>query len=363
MRGSMFELALATRGVAGKGRALQLLEAVRLRAGGNSLSVSEYFFYRLFEPALSAQDRARFVGWRREQQIDRALNRPGWRAVANDKLLFYATLEGLGLPYPSLRAIYSPQGRYLKGASQLRTREDLASFARSPRSYPAFAKPLMGSYGRGAFSMLGYDQRADAIRVGDGTSISVAEAVDLFSEPCRGGYLFQNLVEPHPVTVDICGPKVTSARVVMLLGPRGPSLFRCVWKIPTGSNMSDNFMHGETGNLLAHVDPASGRVRRVISGVGLGLRVLDTHPDTDVSFEGVVLPSWPEVRDLCLAAAPCYPGLRLQHWDIALAAQGPMVLEVNVEGSLDLHQLAGGRGVLDQELLDALAAAAAATQR
>jgi hypothetical protein len=48
------------------------------------------------------------------------------------------------------------------------------------------------------------------------------------------------------------------------------------------------------------------------------------------------------------------PGLRLQHWDIALSVAGPVILEVNVEGSMDLHQLAGARGVWDAELREAL---------
>jgi Sugar-transfer associated ATP-grasp len=57
---------------------------------------------------------------------------------------------------------------------------------------------------------------------------------------------------------------------------------------------------------------------------------------------------------LCLTAATAYPGLRLQNWDIAIGDRGPVILEVNVEGSMDLHQLAGGRGILDGALAAAL---------
>jgi glutathione synthase/RimK-type ligase-like ATP-grasp enzyme len=230
----------------------------------------------------------------------------------------------------------------------------LAAFCRDAGTYPIFAKPLMGSYGRGAFSILAYDPADDMLLIGDGERRPVAEAVAQFAEPVRGGYLFQELVEPNEATVAICGPKPTSARVVVLLGPKGPVLFRCVWKIPTGANMSDNFMHGETGNLLAHVDPSTGMVTRVISGVGPDLRELTHHPDTGACFADFVLPDWPHVRELCLKAGPCYPGMRMQHWDIALSDAGPKILEVNVEGSLDLHQLAGGRGVMDQDLTAAL---------
>jgi hypothetical protein len=118
--------------------------------------------------------------------------------------------------------------------------------------------------------------------------------------------------------------------------------------------MSDNFMHGETGNLLAYVDPESGKVGRVITGVGTALKEVDRHPETGATIPGAMLPDWPRVKETCLTAGRCYPGLRFQHWDVALSRSGPQLLEVNVEGSLDLHQLAGGRGVLDEDLVRAL---------
>ena len=356
-------MARTARGAGSGGALADLIEAVRLRSGQQSLSVGEYFFYRLFEPTMTSEDRGRFVGWRREAEIDRELNKAGWRAVANDKLLFYSTLAGFGLPFPRLRAVYSAEGRYRSGVRQLESQTDLAEFCRDPGSFPVFAKPLMGSYGRGAFSILGYDAGEDVLLIGDGERKAVPDAVRQFCEPARGGYLFQEFVQPSEATAGICGPKATSARVVVLLGTGGPQLFRVVWKIPTGNNMSDNFMHGETGNLLAHVDPRSGAITRVITGTGFDLRELSSHPDTGVRFSGFVLPDWGDIRALCLRAAPCYPGLRLQHWDIALTADGPQILEVNVQGSLDLHQLAGGRGVMDEDLVAALQAAATSRKR
>ena len=62
---------------------------------------------------------------------------------------------------------------------------------------------------------------------------------------------------------------------------------------------------------------------------------------------------------MCLEAASAYPGLRLQNWDIAIGEKGPVILEVNVEGSMDLHQLAGGRGILDGALAEAMTDSAA----
>jgi len=142
---------------------------------------------------------------------------------------------------------------------------------------------------------------------------------------------------------------------VVVCGPRGPEIFRCAWKVPAGLNMSDNFIHGEVGNLLALVNVDTGRVERIISGTGFELREVTEHPDTGQILLGMTLPDWAAVRALCLTAATAFPGLRLQSWDIALGAAGPVILEVNVQGSMDLHQLAGARGILEGVLTETLA--------
>ena len=56
-----------------------------------------------------------------------------------------------------------------------------------------------------------------------------------------------------------------------------------------------------------------------------------------------------------ISAAEILPGIRTQSWDIALAAEGPVILEVNYGGDLNLVQLAHGIGVLDERYVEHLA--------
>ena len=42
-----------------------------------------------------------------------------------------------------------------------------------------------------------------------------------------------------------------------------------------------------------------------------------------------------------------FAGIRTQSWDVALTDRGPVFLEVNFGGDLNLPQLANGKGVLD----------------
>lgn len=351
-------LAVEARDQSGVGLLRQWAEILALRLGESQLGVSEYYSYRLFDRRLSDDDRRQFAGYRRERLVDRALNKDYWRAVANDKLVFYAALRGLGFPYPRVRAVCHPLGRFFPDAIHIGTADQLRRFL-GETSYPIFLKPIHGSFGRGACSAEAFDAAQDALRLGNGKQWPVREAAAAMLAPATAGYIVQDLVQPHAVIRGFCRATASSVRMVVVHGSRGPQVFRCAWKIPVGRNMSDNFMHGASGNLLAAVDPVSGRVQRVITGPGLGLREVEKHPDTGQALRDVVLPNWSQMRDVCLTAATCFPGLRLQNWDVAIGEAGPIILEVNVEGSMDLHQLAGGRGILDEALRDALAAAAA----
>jgi hypothetical protein len=68
-----------------------------------------------------------------------------------------------------------------------------------------------------------------------------------------------------------------------------------------------------------------------------------------------LIPQWDELARLVISAAEILPGIRTQSWDVALAAEGPVLLEVNYGGDLNLAQLAHGAGVLDERYTEHLA--------
>ena len=91
------------------------------------------------------------------------------------------------------------------------------------------------------------------------------------------------------------------------------------------------------------------------AGIGLDQREIDLHPDTRKALTGFAIPNWKETMDLCAKAASLLPGIRLQSWDIALCAGGPVIVEVNASGGMDLPQHAFRRGFYEGWLRAALA--------
>ena len=99
----------------------------------------------------------------------------------------------------------------------------------------------------------------------------------------------------------------------------------------------------------------TGRVLRVLSGTGLGLRTVARHPDSGVPLEGVVVPNWSDIMRLAHEGAKVMPRVGLIGWDIAPTPEGAVVSEMNVTPDFLIPQLADGRGMLDGELKDFLA--------
>ena len=86
----------------------------------------------------------------------------------------------------------------------------------------------------------------------------------------------------------------------------------------------------------------------MVHGAGADLVIDAPHPDTGATIAGTTVPSWQALTDMVRTASQVFAGIRTQSWDIALTADGPIFLELNYGGDLNLHQLAHGAGVLDE---------------
>jgi hypothetical protein len=118
-------------------------------------------------------------------------------------------------------------------------------------------------------------------------------------------------------------------------------------KIPGPSSIADNYWR--PGNIIADIDLETGEIRRAVTGKGIDLKELQVHPATSEPIVGKVLPFWKELRAVNEVCARLYAPVRFNSLDIALTANGPVVVEVNNGGGFDLPQLASGQGFLTPE--------------
>jgi hypothetical protein len=337
--------------LSGKPVFAQFVEMARLAYCEGKIRPSDYYNYELYNDELfSFSAKREFLGSRGAGSIYAGLNNVGWRATARDKVVFHLLMKGAGLPTPRLCALYSPLRLALRGVTCMSDSEDLLRFLRGPIDVPFFAKPIRGAHGRGGTACYGFDATTDCLQLRTGKQLPVQAFVDTVVNTSPSGYLFQECLAPHAELQKRCGTSVSTIRIVVLLTSSGPIPLRAVWRIPCGENMTDNFNHGTSGNLIGQVDVATGRVVQVLKDVGLNRASTEVHPDTGRRIAGIILPQWEESVRVCLEAAILLPEIRLQGWDVAISSEGPKIIEVNDHGDFDLVQYAYRSGVYDTEL-------------
>lgn len=333
----------------------QLTDIVRLITGTQQLGPSEYYEFGIFDDnAYPSQKKADCVGWRASGKIDLQLNHAYWRAVANDKLLNYALLQHFGFPIPKTIACYSPQGRRVGNERQLHTRQEIKTFLRQEVQFPVFIKPIHGSYGRGTYLLQGRDAASGELLGAGNKPVPMDELLDACLFGKFNGMLFQECLQPHPEMRALSGNTTSCVRLIIAMTAQGPKVHMTFWKIARSHNITDNFCMGETGNLLAWVNKDSGTIERVVTGLWPDGQEVTQHPDTGQTLVGARFPQWQEAMALGLAAAVHFPGLRLQHWDIAFCSGGPVLMELNTEADLGVPQYLGRTPFIDQTIREML---------
>jgi hypothetical protein len=320
-------------------------EMVALADGPGRMTPHEYFYYRLYDPALPRDQLWRFIGRYALGAFHAAAIDTEAALAVHDKASFYAIVAAAGLPMPRTLAIHGGWAGSIAD-ERLGSRAALLDFLRDGTRYPLFVKPVVGMYSIGAVALRAV--RDDRILLGTGETASLAQVADfieqLGTDLNGGGFLVQELLQPHPCLKAAFGDTLPTVRLLILLSDTGAARIEsAVLRIPAARNCADNYWR--PGNMLGALD-ADGVIRRAITGVGAAGREVLVHADTGAVLPGLAVPDWASVTSLALRAAPLFPGIRTQSWDIALSDSGPLVLELNPGGDINLHQLAYRRGGL-----------------
>lgn len=317
-----------------------------------SINPTEYYEFRLFSDDKTLEEKKQYAGWKiKDQTIKFCDSR--WSLPLRDKLLQQIYLQHLGLPYPKIQAVCGPTHRYIGDIPSFKPNEEFVEFLRNGISYPIFSKPIAASMGRDGISIQGFNEETNSLILGSGEKLRINEYLKQLEEESRGTVL-QEQVPSHPQIIEMFGNRLASVRIITLLFKDKPKTFRASLKIPTGNNMTDNFSRGQSGNLLAQIDIESGVIEKVLKGVGLQQEFVEHHPDTGKRLVGFQIPEWQQVLETTLLATSAVPGLYIQNWDVAIGAQGPVLLEMNFPGDVEHLQHGHGKGINDDDFKNML---------
>ena len=315
-------------------RARQLVQLWWLRTW-YGIESAQYYRLRLFEPA--RWPRARGVVREREftraAEVIAASDPARGRQLLEDKERIAAWCAEWGIPTAATIVVVQG-GRVVAGSAAELPDADL--FSKLGRAYG----------GKGARR---WWRRAAGRWVPSGDPDG--RAVDregVIAAACRQSLeagqpvLIQRALANHPAVARLTNGSLATLRFVTMRTMDGAvQLVSAVLRMPTGDAVVDAFFHG---GLAAPVDLASGRLRRAMT-LPMAVRgaSADTHPETGVRIEGTPLPDWDAVVALVTRAHRAVPGaVPLVGWDVALTADGPVLVEGNFPPSAGLMQVPFG---------------------
>ncbi|HWH13497.1 MAG TPA: sugar-transfer associated ATP-grasp domain-containing protein [Miltoncostaeaceae bacterium] len=252
--------------------------------------------------------------------------------LTENKLVCDRLLTASGIPCPEL---FGTVGR--DGGGSARTGapvSDRAAFARFlAEDVPdeVVIKPVEGLYGLGVRIV----RRLPGGRVdaGDGPVDPRTLYDDLVADARFGLFLVQERLRNHPEVAALTGSDTLQTLRLCTFVRRDGSVHILVGlvKLAVGTGPADNYRSGETGNGVADVDLADGRLGPlyVAAPSGAGFAATPVAPGTGRRVEGVRLPLFRESCALARRAAPVFLPMRTVGFDIGLTPSGPVVVEAN----------------------------------
>jgi len=123
-------------------------------------------------------------------------------------------------------------------------------------------------------------------------------------------------------------------------------LHSAVLKLPASGEVADNFWR--EGSIIATINKKNGMVQRAVIKTPERTELIAGGAKGGNKLLEFTLPEFEVAKATVLKASRFLPGIRVQSWDVAITTRGPVLLEVNFGGDLNLYQLANGKGIMDK---------------
>ncbi len=274
---------------------------------------------------------------------------PELRELEENKILFWQRCMRAGLPTIPITVLI--QGEHplpdTPGIEIARSPDEFRAIVEPLGDFEGFAKPLDGGQGYGAFS---FDVRDGTVYTDEfqGPLVELAHRC-VKSRFGKTGYIIQPRMRAHSELSDIMtGPGLGTVRLTTFIDRQGRlEIPWAILKIPGPGQVVCN---PRLGALMLAVDVETGRLSAAVGPLpGSGVvRDVTHHPVTGKKFDGFQLPLWDDVVAAVTKAAKAFQELPCLGWDVAIAEEGPVLIETNWEFGMHTQQIAMDRGLKEQ---------------
>lgn len=294
-------------------------------------SPQEIFLWGLADPTIGDRDLDAYISKEKLLRLQRLVN-PGYASVlTEDKSIFYLYCSTIGIPVPQLFAIVEPDFVWTAEGQILTAGHRWSEFIGATAPADLIVKPTRGVYAQDVWA---FQWSGSMLIDHEGRTLDADELLERLRRNRRyRSFIVQQRIRCHPIFEELSGTRaLQTLRVVTGVQANGEAeILLALIKIICGASVSDNFAFGTSTNMLGDIDPVSGQIGCVVtaSGTRLGTEVVTRHPKTGRMFSKLEIPHWTEAVAMLRDAATKFLPLKAIGWDLAITADGPVVIEGN----------------------------------
>jgi len=256
--------------------------------------------------------------------------------LINDKILFHDLMNAYGLPCPKLFFVFRNNIFYKD--NRVVSDEVINSIINGITDKRIFVKRYRGGGGSGIFIFSKTD-----------TGYYDKNNERLSAEHIREKYnnvtlLFEKQIIQEPILASFNPDTVNTLRVQVIKDKKNKDkIISAAVRFGKKGGFIDN---ASQGGIVVSLDIEKG----VLGEYGVkkyDMNKYYSHPDTNISFSGVEVNQWDEVKSLVYKTLDFLPYYRGIGFDIATTDQGPVIIEINTGAAMDAPQLGKEKGIAE----------------
>lgn len=240
------------------------------------------------------------------------------------------------------REVYENKLRFCRAFSDLIGRDTIDISAASEEEFARFLKGKRDVFAKTPDGFGGLSVRHVPLT-------SKTDVAALYNELCAGHFFdVEEAIVQHEGMSALCADSVNTIRIVTLLNEAGEAVpMYALVRMGFGGKRVDNI---SSGGMYAPCDLETGELYAKAFCDKLG-EYYEHHPATGTRIVGHRVPMFAEALALVKKAAERTPKVRYIGWDVAIAKDGPVLVEGNTLPGYDMcqnyyHQKVKGEGLL-----------------
>ncbi len=269
----------------------------------------------------------------------KVLHKPIYAGILRNKLFFAYHLEYNKLPTPKLHG-YNFGNNFVFNSNKVEIQSNieleafLSDYLKNSNSKGLFVKPLDEKGGKDCY-LLNLENLKAMIS---------SHGLQLMA----GNAIFQEVISQHTEVNKIYSKSINSIRFTTFRDSENKNhILSAMMRFGNNGSVVDN---SSSGGFYVNIDLDSGRLKGVGNqAMKFGGLVFEKHPETDFMLDGFKIPYFKQACTLIDQVNDSIPE-RIVGWDIAIAEDGPTLIEGNDNNSWFGVDIAHG-GLLQNPLM------------